>query len=213
MPRNIKSIEYLGQGKYRVTISPTYYFAQDVLSVTVVTPDENIMVGAYYIPSGEIKWATLYLSQNSQGEPVLLPYRVPGRGHIQSNFTQAVKHDEVIATSPPTTSPYLRLAVLVNATLYLDLSQNQSPVNITVTLSFNYNNTMYKIGSGVGPFLGKGPYSFTFNSTQGEYPGETRIIPANSTIVLKVEADFMSQPYGRLFLDYGPESPSNIELF
>lgn len=210
---NIISLVYLGQGEYILTFDDFFYWG-DNLTISVMTPTDRIIVEAYLGSSSPSEWTKLYLSQQSQGEPVLVPTRITGKGgQIQSNFTQS-GHDTMIATSPPT--PFnIRLANVVNITLWLEVSQNQSPVNLTVTLAFEWNGTIYTIGSDSTKYLGSGPYIFQIDAAQGEYPYGvgSMIVPSNSTIILIVEAIFERQPYGRLFLNYGPDAPSNVELF
>lgn len=207
----VVSISYMGQGVYSLTFND-YFAWEDELIVRITTPNDNIIVGACLGLEKPSDWSHLFLSQESQGEPVLIPNKITGKeGKIQSNFTQS-GHVTMSAESPKT--PFgIYLADVVNVTLYLEVSQNQSPITVIVTLTFVYNETEYLIGKNSTSYLGSGPYPFSIDSNLGNYPYGPKYVPANSTIVLFVEAVFEHQPYGRLFLNYGPDVPSNVELF
>ena len=80
-------------------------------------------------------------------------------------------------------------------------------------LGFKYNGTYYRLGSATYENAYQGVYLLQINILDGQFPGHTGIIPKGSTIILTITVYFYKQPWGTFFVFYGPDQPTNVQLF
>lgn len=131
-------------------------------------------------------------------------------GKLSPTFSTGEGKQALNMSSPVT--PQLLIAEQVNVTCVVRPNPPSSTRDITLQLGFISNGTYYLLGQGTFPIAGEGSYRMSLNVTSGQYPGEPRVIPENSTIVLTVTVSFQPKPPGSFFLYHGMTWPSSIEL-
>jgi hypothetical protein len=164
-------------------------------------------------PPGD--WSTLFVDKDYKIVP---PYMWSGKNsHLPSRASTGLGKQEVILTSPP--SPTIYLADLVNVTAYIRPNPPNAPMRLVeLELGFEYDGQYYTLGyAGFNVTTGRAQevYSATFDIQYGEFTQEygRGVIPEGSTIIFKAYVTFVTPPGGTFFLYYGPNRPSNIQLF
>jgi len=189
-------------------------FAGNSTSVTIFG-DGTLTAVYYLISEGEPPvggdWDTLYLDRGYRLNP---PFLWSGQsGHVPPSFSQGKEKQVAVFYSPPT--PTIILAPIVNVTAYIRLNPPESVKDITMELGYWYNGTYYLIGTTVYTDKSQGVYRMQIDifKEQSEFPGLFGIIPKGSVIVLTATVTFFRSPWGTFFVYYGPDRPTNIELY
>jgi hypothetical protein len=184
-------------------------------STSLTVLGDGTILAVYGVASGPPPpnigdWSTLYVDT---GYTLVPPFMMSGKSsHLPSRYSTGTGKEIAWCTSPPT--PELHLASLVNVTVYLRINPYWNVKDVTLELGFNYDGKYYLLGSTVFPVHTNETYSMTIDIFNGEFPyGYFGIIPEGSEVVLIVTVTFFKQPWGTLFLYYGPNRPSRVELF
>jgi hypothetical protein len=217
---SVTELKYIGEGTYNASFTPAFDFSKEILNITVKTPDDKIVVGAYilnrsyYVDIGE--WRTLYLSQDPGTGPVIVPYKIVKEGHVTKY--QNEPHPVFGAVSPST--PFdITLAQLVNVTIFLGVDPNKNVRTVWVELNITYNGMNYTIGKVSHSYEGDGAYKFILNTSNvinwptGYIDNGRLVVPYNSTILLTVAVEYSNPPYGSVKVYFGPDKPTGIDLF
>ncbi|MEM3090452.1 MAG: hypothetical protein QXW17_01680 [Candidatus Bathyarchaeia archaeon] len=219
----ILNLEYLGRGIYQVEFTPQISNTSEV-RLTVVTPNDNIYVSAYYNPLEPVGWGTLYLSHlhGEHGmESMLVPADLRFTPYYMnpSNPTLNIPNNpggwSIVNINSPIILSNIKLAPIINGTIWIKPEAGKCH-NITIELSFTYNGTTYEIGGCVllnpngGTLEGPQPYDFSIYVGEVEgWPLGGSIIPMGSiiTLTLKIPPDS-----GTVNVIYRIENESFIKL-
>jgi hypothetical protein len=155
-------------------------------------------------------WSTLYIDRDYEIVP---PLAWSGsNGHLSSWASVGEGKQEAILTSPAT--PTLYPSRYVNVTAYVRVNPPSSAKDLTLELGFDYDNEPYKLGNGTFTVNDEGVYRLTIDILDGEFPeGYFGVIPEGSVITITCTVTFFEPPWGNFFLYYGPDKPSQVELF
>jgi len=170
-------------------------------------------------PSFPGEWGTLYLALLPPDKSMLLPYSMlPGQYFNPRSSTLPIPprpYWQYINVSSPAVPVDITLAKYVNTTLYIQLASGKAE-NITIQLSFTYNNVTHLLGSRTFyNLVGEGWYTHTIDTdmiskVDWPVPGEP-IVPAGSVITLTA---IVPPNSGTLHIIYGWDNyQSRIELF
>jgi len=159
-------------------------------------------------------WNILYVDARNKIVP---PYMWSGKNsHLPSRASTGLGKQEVILTSPP--SPTIYLARFVTVTAYIRPNPPNAPMRLVeLELGFSYNGQYYRLGYAYFNVTTPASevYQAQFDTQFAEFTQEfgRGVIPEGSTIILSVYVTFVAPPGGTFFLFYGPNRPSNIQLF
>jgi hypothetical protein len=216
---DITSMNYLGGGDYSLQFKPQVYNETLGVRLTVVTPEDGIYVSAYYdVLEGE-GWGTLWLAKPKEdsSESMLLPwYFLPKRYWNPRYSTLPIPNSNswslINVSSTPTPNDIL-LSQFVNVILWIS-PESDKVQNITINLSFTYNNKLYEIGYHVFyNAVQEGWYNFSIATSgidKADWPIPNEpVIPSESIITLT----FIIPPQsGNIHVRYGQNYQSRIEL-
>ncbi|MEM3047380.1 MAG: hypothetical protein QW057_09935, partial [Candidatus Bathyarchaeia archaeon] len=131
-------------------------------------------------------------------------------GKLSPTFSTGNDRQAANISSPDT--PSLRIASLVNVTCVVRPNPPSRAKDVTLQLGFISNGIYYLLGRETFPVAAEGAYRMPLNTASGQFPGETGVIPENSTIILTIEVSFRPGGWGTFFLYHGTTWPSSIEL-
>lgn len=202
------------EDSYRTSTKATIYEDADLTAVYsfVSKPPPPI--------AGE--WGTLYLAKNPPllrtDDAMIIPFdALPNSYWTGKESTLPIPPKpswQYLYINSPEIPENLFLAQQVNVSLYIQLASGKAD-NITIELSFTYNNTKYVIGNHTFyNLVGEGWYIYHINTTaidKTNWPYQNAaIIPEGSTCTFMVAVPPDS---GTLHIVWSEEKQSRIELF
>ncbi|MEM2904674.1 MAG: hypothetical protein QW057_03855 [Candidatus Bathyarchaeia archaeon] len=184
-------------------------------STTVVVQGDGTITAVYLeqntrpqVPSPTHPWDYLYVDEGYWLMPSDLWSGDDGK--LAPSFSMGEDKQVTLLASPLT--PELRIAEDLNVMVFVRVNPPHSVKDITLELGFQWNNTYYLLGNQSYQINKEGVYVMPLDSTQAQYPGETGIIPANSTVLLWVTITFYPNGWGTFFLYHGITWPSYVYL-
>lgn len=228
-PANIKSLEYLGGGDYKVTLlhNPKTKPYLGVL-LKAITPRDSITVSARYLSLGEeqvneeFNWFLLHIGKpyETKSKPkdvMILPWGL-WSPNIEGEYTPQFSHGKnkqwAAIYSPPTPTIDYSMAKYVNIAIYAVPVPANGEKYISVRLYFtNGTHSCTIVESRPILFPREGWYTFGKLNFTDEFRDTYHCtVPSGSLIVLEVIVEFLGEPFGTFHLQYGGNHPSKIEF-
>jgi hypothetical protein len=211
-PATEVSLQYYGNGKYRVTFNQTVDPNTLGVRLDLATPVDKVWVSANYFNNSR-DWSTLHFIPNKLLEPNYL--YTPGTS--DSYKPSLNKGNPSVNMTATAISPTIVTASLINITVYLTSVPPSAVKTLTSELGFIYNDQYYPIGNATIDISGRSsptPYEVSINVDDNVFVTgfEPRTIPDGSLIQLNITLSFRSQSgSGKVY--YDGNTPSQINLY
>lgn len=212
VPATNVSLQYYGNGNYKVTFNQLVNQTTLGVRLDLATPKDKVWISANNFEHIN-DWATLHFVSDDILQPNYL--YTPGSS---SFYTPVLNqgHPTVNLTSPYT-NQNIATARLINITVYLSSVPPKATKTLNITLGFTYNSTYHQIGNTTQvEFKGSiiKPYSVSIDAGTGEFISGfgVRTIPQNSSINLSLKVGF-DGPNGSGQVYFDGDTPSQINLY
>lgn len=212
VPATEVSLQYYGNGNYRVTFNQLVNQTTLGVRLDLATPTDKVWISANNFEHIN-DWSTLHFFSGNVLQPNYL--YTPGSSSFYSPVLN--QGNPTLNLSSPGTTQNISTARLINITVYLSSVPPKATKTLNITLGFTYNNTYHQIGNTTQVEF-KGliikPYSVSINA--GDLPFVNgfgvRTIPQNSTINLCLTVGFEG-PNGSGKVYFDGDTPSQINLY
>lgn len=212
LPADDVSLQYFGNGNYRVTFNQLVDMSAPGIRLDLATPVEKIWVSANYF-SGINDWSTLHLVSGRILQPNYL--YTPGDSAFYAPPLNQGNPSVDITTPPAVLTPTIQTAPLINMTFYLASVPPRAAKTLSVELGFIYDSTYYLIGTAIIDISGSTvplPYSVSIGVGGTDFGFGICTIPESSSILLTLTVTFEGPPgSGKVYFD--GSTPSQIDLY
>jgi hypothetical protein len=211
VPATEVSLQYYGNGNYRVTFNQLVNQTTLGVRLDLATPTDKVWISANNFNHVN-DWATLHFISGDILQPNYL--YTPG----SSSFYEPVLNqgNPSINLSSPATTQNISTAHLINITVYLSSVPPKAAKTLNLTLGFTYNSTYYQIGTAQTEVNGKFIRAYSVSIDAGEIPFVSgfgvRTIPEGSCINLCLTMGF-DGPCGSGQVYFDGDTPSQIDLY
>jgi hypothetical protein len=210
-PATEVSLQYYGNGNYRVTFNQLVNQTTLGVRLDLATPTDKVWISANNFNHVN-DWSTLHFVSGNVLQPNYL--YTPGSS---SFYTPPLNRgNPSITLSSPETTQDISTARFINITVYLSSVPPKAAKTLNITLGFTYQSQYYLIGSAEVEVGGKCIKDYSVSISAGEIPFVSgfgvRMIPEGSYIQLCLTIEF-DGPSGSGQVYFDGDTPSQINLY